>query len=55
VPQNAGGLFGSRGFDNIAFGIAWFIPQESSREFGSLNYAADEIVNSGPAVPEITP
>jgi len=35
--------------------IAWFIPQESSREFGSLNYAADDIINSKPASPEITP
>jgi hypothetical protein len=34
---------------------AWFIPQDSSREFGSLNYAADDIVNSKPAFPEITP
>jgi hypothetical protein len=38
--------------DNIAFGIAWFIPQESSREFWSLNYAADDIVNSEPAFPK---
>jgi len=35
--------------------IAWFIPQDSSREFGSLNYAADDIINSEPASPEITP
>jgi len=52
VPGNAGGLFGSTGFDNIPFGIAWFIPQESSREFWSLNYAADDIVNSEPAFSE---
>src|SRR6266849_4663569 len=32
--------------------IAWFIPQDSSREFGSLKYAADDIINSEPAVPE---
>jgi len=50
--RNAGGLFGSTGFDNIPFGIAWFIPQESSREFWSLNYAADDIVNSEPAFPK---
>jgi len=35
--------------------IAWFIPQESLREFGSLNCAADDIINSEPASPEITP
>jgi hypothetical protein len=35
--------------------IAWFIPHDSSREFGSLNYAADDIINSEPASPEITP
>jgi len=35
--------------------IAWFIPQDSSREFGSLNYAADDIINSEPASLEITP
>jgi hypothetical protein len=52
---NAGGLFGSIGFDNVPFMTAWFIPQDSSREFGSLNYAADDIVNSKPAFPEITP
>jgi hypothetical protein len=31
VPGNAGGLFGSIGFDNIPFTTAWFIPQDSSR------------------------
>jgi len=35
--------------------VAWFIPQESSREVGSLNYAADDIINNKPASPEITP
>jgi len=39
--------------------IAWFIPQESSREFGSLNYAADDIINSNQhlrkSFPEIIP
>jgi len=35
--------------------IAWFIPQESSRAFGSLNYAADDIINSEPASLEIIP
>jgi hypothetical protein len=34
--------------------IAWFIPQDSSREFGSLNYA-DDIIDSEPASPEINP
>jgi len=51
----AGGLFGSIGFDNIPLMIAWFIPQGSSREFWSWNYAADDIVNSEPSFPEITP
>jgi hypothetical protein len=35
-----------------AFMIAWFIPQGSALQFGSLNYAADDIINSGPAFPE---
>jgi len=35
--------------------IARFIPQDSSREFGSLNCAADDIINSEPVSPEITP
>jgi hypothetical protein len=35
--------------------IAWFIPQESLRAFGSLNYAADDIIDSEPASLEITP
>jgi len=35
--------------------IAWFIPQVSLRAFGSLNYAADDIINSKPASLEITP
>jgi hypothetical protein len=38
-----------------AFMIAWFIPQGSALQFGSLNYVADDIVNSGPAFPETTP
>jgi hypothetical protein len=51
---NAGSLFGSTGFDNVPFMIAWFMPQESSLQFGSLNCAADDIIGSGPAFPEIT-
>jgi hypothetical protein len=52
---NAGGLFGSIGLDNIPFMIAWCIPQGSALQFRSLNHAADDIVNSEPAFPEITP
>jgi len=43
------------GASNIPLMIAWFIPQESLRAFGSLNYAADDIINSKPASLEITP
>jgi len=43
------------GTSNIPLTIAWFIPQDSSREFGSLNYVADDIIDSEPASPEITP
>jgi hypothetical protein len=49
---NAGGLFRRMGFDNVPFMIAWFMPQDSSLQFGSLNYAADDIINSEPACPE---
>jgi hypothetical protein len=52
---NAGGLFGSIGFDNVPFMTAWFIPQDSALQFGSLNYAPDDIINSEPAFPEIIP
>ena len=52
---DVGGLFGSIGLDNIPFMIAWFIPQDSALQFGSLNYAADDIINSEPASPEINP
>jgi len=55
VPLNAGGLFGSIGFDNISFMTARFIPQDSALQFGCLNYAADDIINSEPAFPEIIP
>jgi hypothetical protein len=52
---DVGGLFGSIGLDNIPFMIAWFIPQDSALQFGSLNYAADDIINCEPAFPEIIP
>jgi hypothetical protein len=40
---------------SIPLMIAWFVPLDSSREFGTLNYAADDIINSEPASPEIAP
>jgi hypothetical protein len=52
---NAGGLFGSTGFDNVPLMIAWFIPQDSALQFGCQNYAADDIINSEPAFPETIP
>jgi hypothetical protein len=52
---NAGGLFGSIGLDNIRFMTAWFTPQDSALQFESLDYAPDDIINCGPAFPEIIP
>jgi hypothetical protein len=43
------------GASNIPLMIAWFVPLDSSREFGTLNYAADDIIDSEPASPEIAP
>jgi hypothetical protein len=40
------------GFDSIPFMIAWFMLQDWSLQFGSLNYAADDIINSETAFPE---